>query len=146
MTFFDNAFIKTKFWCLSSNLSYPEDLKKQWLHRRVGFRNSNKGGSLRPPFFQIVFLYRSLSQSSLSSLSSFPLASLPSLLAFWSIVCLKIKTSCFIQLVYSRGCCALPSVLLHLKFDRNRTLYMLLLHGYNHILKSCMGFYLSKCI
>ena len=33
--FFNNAFYKlkqTKFWCLSSNLSYPEDLKKQWLH------------------------------------------------------------------------------------------------------------------
>ena len=47
MTFFNNAFyklVKTKFGCLSSNLSYPEDLKKQWLHRRVGFRNFNKGG------------------------------------------------------------------------------------------------------
>ena len=32
--FFNNAFYKlekTKFLCLSSNLSYPEDLKKQWL-------------------------------------------------------------------------------------------------------------------
>ena len=32
--FFSNAFYKlekTKFLCLSSNLSYPEDLKKQWL-------------------------------------------------------------------------------------------------------------------
>ena len=31
---FNNAFYKlekTKFLCLSSNLSYPEDLKKQWL-------------------------------------------------------------------------------------------------------------------
>ena len=27
-----------------------EDLKKQWLHRRVGSRNSTKGGSLRPSF------------------------------------------------------------------------------------------------
>ena len=44
---------KTKFLWLSSNLSYPKDLKKQWL-----------------PFL-----------SSLFSLSSFPLASLPSLLA-----------------------------------------------------------------
>ena len=55
--FFNNAFYKlekTKFWCLSSpNLTYPEDLKKQWL-----------------PF-----------SSSLFSLSSFPLASLTSLLA-----------------------------------------------------------------
>ena len=45
--FYNNAFyklVKTKFWCLSSNLSYPEDLKKQWLHRIVGSRNSNKGG------------------------------------------------------------------------------------------------------
>ena len=53
--FFNNAFYKlekTKFLCLSSNLSYPEDLKKQWLP------------------FSILF-----------SLSSFPLASLPSLLA-----------------------------------------------------------------
>ena len=34
MTFFYNAFYKlkqAKFLCLSSNLSYPEDLKKQWL-------------------------------------------------------------------------------------------------------------------
>ena len=33
-SFFNNAFYKlekTKFLCLSSNLSYPEDLKKQWL-------------------------------------------------------------------------------------------------------------------
>ena len=32
--FLNNAFYKlekTKFLCLSSNLSYPEDLKKQWL-------------------------------------------------------------------------------------------------------------------
>ena len=32
--FFNNTFYKlekTKFLCLSSNLSYPEDLKKQWL-------------------------------------------------------------------------------------------------------------------
>ena len=32
--FFNNAFYKlekNKFLCLSSNLSYPEDLKKQWL-------------------------------------------------------------------------------------------------------------------
>ena len=32
--FFNNAFYnlkQTKFLCLSSNLSYPEDLKKQWL-------------------------------------------------------------------------------------------------------------------
>ena len=37
--FFNNAFYKkTKFWCLSSNLSYPEELKKQWLHCRVGSR------------------------------------------------------------------------------------------------------------
>ena len=53
-SFFNNAFyklVKTKFLCLSSNLSYPEDLKKQLL-----------------PF-------------SILSLSSFPLASLPSLLA-----------------------------------------------------------------
>ena len=65
-----------------------------------------KGGLLGPPSLQIVFLSLSLSplcslsQSSLFSLSSFPLASVPSLLAFWSIVCPKIKTSCFIQLVY----------------------------------------------
>ena len=67
---------------------YAEDLKKQWLHRRFGSRNSNKGGGLSgPPSLQIVFLSLSLSplctlsQSSLFSLSSFPLASVPSLLA-----------------------------------------------------------------
>ena len=55
-SFFNNAFYKlekTKFWCLSSNLSNPEDLKKQWLP------------------FSILFLLP----------SSFPLASPPSLLA-----------------------------------------------------------------
>ena len=39
--FFNNALyklVKTKFWCLSSNLSYPEELKKQWLHCRVRSR------------------------------------------------------------------------------------------------------------
>ena len=65
-----------------------------------------KGGLSGPPSLQIVFLSLSLSplcslsQSSLFSLSLFPLASVPSLLAFWSIVCTKINTSCFIQLVY----------------------------------------------
>ena len=37
------------------------DLKKQWLHHRVGSRNSNKGVFLRPPSIQIVFLSPSLS-------------------------------------------------------------------------------------
>ena len=39
--FFNNAFYKlvnTTSWCLNSNLSYPEDLMKQWLHRRAGSR------------------------------------------------------------------------------------------------------------
>ena len=37
---------------------HPEDLKKQWLHRRVGSINSNKGGEgglSGPPSLQIVF-------------------------------------------------------------------------------------------
>ena len=63
---------------------HPEDLKKQWLHRRVG-------GSLRPSF---------------SSNCLFVSFSIPSLLPF-SILSLlpfliypEINTSCFIQLVY----------------------------------------------
>ena len=108
MNFFNNAFYKlveTKFWCLSSNLSYPEDLKKQWLHCRVGSRNSNKGGSLRPSSSYCLFVSFSIPSllpfSILSLLPSpFPLASLPPLHAIWSIVCPKINTSCSFQLVY----------------------------------------------
>ena len=51
--FFNNTIyklVKTKFWCLRSNLSYPEDLK-QWLHHRAGSRKFLGGeGSLRPSF------------------------------------------------------------------------------------------------
>ena len=51
---------------------HPEDLKKQWLHRRVGSRNSNKGGGgglSDPSSLQIVFLYP-LSAPFLNPLSS----------------------------------------------------------------------------
>ena len=89
---FNNAFYKlekNQFRCLS--LSYPEDLKKQWL-----------------PF-----------SSSLFSLSSFPLASLPSLLALlinslssYDKHFMFHSVSLFSQAPLARGSRALPSVFL----------------------------------
>ena len=85
----NNAFYKLvkKIWCLSSNLSCPEDLKKQWLQRRVGSRNCNKGGSLRPSFSSFCLFVSFSIPSLLPFLFLFllpfliSLASLPSFLA-----------------------------------------------------------------
>ena len=98
--FFYNAFYKlekTKLLCLSSNLSYPEDLKKWHIflhtvsHHDISFFFIMHSISLKKPNFyawaptcHTLRTWRnngSLSQSSLFSLSSFPLTSLPSLLA-----------------------------------------------------------------
>ena len=87
MTFvLNNAFyklVKTTFLCLSSNLSYPVDLKKQWLHRRSGSRKILiKGGLSGPPSLQIrLFIFSLSSLCSLSQSSLFSISSLPSLLA-----------------------------------------------------------------
>ena len=93
---------------------HPEDLKKQWLHRRVGSRNSNKGGvSQALLLFKLSFSIPSLLSFSILPLSWFPLSSLSSLLAFWSIVCPKThfmfhSDSILIQAPLARGYCALP--------------------------------------
>ena len=66
--------LSIRFWLLSSNLSYPEDLKKQWLHCRVG------SSSLRPSSSN--YLFTSFSIPSLlpfSILSLLPFLISPSL-------------------------------------------------------------------
>ena len=74
--FFNSAFykvVKTKFWCLSSNMSYPEDLKKQWLHCRVGWP------SFSYCLFVSLFSILSLLPFSILSLHSFlSLSAIPS--------------------------------------------------------------------
>ena len=82
--FFNNAFyklVKTKIILMLE--LHPEDLKKQWLHRRVGSRNSNKGGGgglSGLPSLQIVFVSYSIpSLLPFSILSLLPFLISPSL-------------------------------------------------------------------
>ena len=85
--FFNNAIlklVKTKFCCLNSNLSYPEDLKKQWLLRRVGSSKCYKrggGGSLRPSFLSNCRFVSSLFSIILSLLPFLILSLLPFLIS-----------------------------------------------------------------
>ena len=107
--FFNNAFyklVKTKFWCLSSTLrtwrnnGYIAGLDLEILIRG-GWGSLGPSFSSNCLFVSFSIPLCSLSQSSLFSLSSFPLASIyhPFLLSDQLSV-LKINTSCFIQLVY----------------------------------------------
>ena len=127
MTFFNNAFyklVKTKFWCMSSNLSCPEDLKKHWLHRRVGSRNSNKGWSLRPSFSSNYLLVSFSILSLLLFLISPSLSTIPSC---FLINCLS-KDKHFMlhsvnllsQAPLARWSCALPSVLFFYVFKKSK--------------------------
>ena len=74
---------------------HPEDLKKHWLHRRVGSRNSNKGGSLRPSFSSNYLLVSFSILSLLLFLISPSLSTIPSC---FLINCLSLSTipSCFL--------------------------------------------------
>ena len=78
----NNAFyklVKTKFWCFSANLSYPEDLKKQWLHRRVGSRKFYKRPSFSSNFrFALFSIILSLLPFSILSLLPFLISPSPS--------------------------------------------------------------------
>ena len=102
---------------------HPEDLKKQWLHRRVGSRNSNKGGYLRPSFSSnclfVSFSIPSLLPFSILSLLPFLIStSLSTIPSCFLINCLSQdkhfifhSVSLFSQASLARGSCALPSVL-----------------------------------
>ena len=102
---------------------HPEDLKKQWLHCRVGSRNSNKGGSLRPSSSNCLFVSFSIpSLLPFSILSLLPFLISPSLSTIPScflINCLSEdkhfmfhSVSLLSQAPLARGSCALSSVLL----------------------------------
>ena len=59
--------VKTMFWCLISNLSYPEDLMKQRLHRRPSFSSNFLSLSLFSILSLLTFSILSLLIPSYSS-------------------------------------------------------------------------------